>query len=139
MAVEEQLPKFSQRSLNHLNGCHPLLRRLMLSVVEETDISILCGFRGEKEQNEAFERGTSKLKWPKSKHNISPSMAVDAVPYPVDWHDERRFREMGQIVKQHWERIPVDERLGYSLSWGGDWKSFKDFPHFELRSTRGSK
>ena len=131
------MPKFSQRSLSRLNECHPLLRRLMLSVVEEIDISIICGFRGEKEQNEAYDRGASKLRWPQSKHNISPSMAVDVVPYPIDWNDERRFREMGQVVKQHWERIPADERLGYSLSWGGDWKSFKDFPHFELRTARG--
>jgi len=132
------VPKFSGRSLKRLDECHPLLRRLMLSVVEQADCSIICGFRGEAEQNEAYALGMSKLKWPRSKHNISPSMAVDVVPFPIDWHDERRFRELGAVVKQHWERIPVEDRLGYSLSWGGDWNSFKDFPHFELRTTRGS-
>lgn len=128
------MPKFSQRSLDRLNTCHPLLRRLMNSVVQEIDITILCGFRGQEEQDAAFNKGTSKLKWPRSKHNISPSMAVDVAPYPIDWHDELRFRKMGETVKQHWERMPPEERLGYKLSWGGDWKSFKDFPHFELRS-----
>ncbi|WP_369085001.1 M15 family metallopeptidase [Streptobacillus moniliformis] len=22
---------------------------------------------------------------------------------------------------------------GLNISWGGDWKNFKDYPHFELR------
>jgi peptidoglycan L-alanyl-D-glutamate endopeptidase CwlK len=130
------MPKFSQRSLRRLNECHPLLKRLMLSVIQEIDISILCGFRGEKEQNEAFERGTSKLRWPQSKHNVSPSMAVDAVPYPIDWNDELRFREMGRVVKEHWERIPAEEREGWTLGWGGDWRTFKDFPHFQIDRRR---
>ena len=127
------MPKFSSHSLRRLGQCHPLLQRLMLSVVEETDISIICGFRNEADQNDAYKRGASKLKWPRSKHNKQPSEAVDAVPYPIDWHDELRFREMGRVVKEHWERIPPEERDGWTLSWGGDWKTFKDFPHFEIR------
>lgn len=127
------MPRFSGRSLKRLDECHPLLRRLMLSVVEETDISIICGARGEAEQNKAYALGHSKLRWPQSKHNLSPSMAVDAVPFPIDWKDIDRFKELGQIVKQHWERIPAEERSGASLSWGGDWKTFKDYPHWELK------
>jgi peptidoglycan LD-endopeptidase CwlK len=127
------MPKFSQRSTDRLSTCHRLLQRLMRSVVADLDITIICGFRGEGEQNDAYAIGASKLRWPQSKHNVSPSMAVDVAPYPIDWNDDERFKKMGQVVKEHWERIPVDERMGYSLSWGGDWKSFKDLPHFELR------
>jgi peptidoglycan L-alanyl-D-glutamate endopeptidase CwlK len=127
------MPKFSRHSLRRLGTCHPLLQKLMLSVVEEIDISIICGFRNEADQNAAFNAGASKLKWPESKHNRMPAEAVDAVPYPIDWHDERRFREMGRVVKEHWERIPAEERAGWKLSWGGDWKTFKDFPHFEIK------
>ena len=103
----------------------------MLSVVEETDISIICGFRGESDQNSAYSTGMSKLRWPQSKHNTVPSLAVDAVPFPIAWNDIDRFKEMGAVVMRHWELIPVEERAGYSLSWGGDW-NFKDYPHFQL-------
>jgi peptidoglycan L-alanyl-D-glutamate endopeptidase CwlK len=105
----------------------------MYEAIKVTDFSVICGFRGEKEQNEAYARGHSKLKWPQSKHNQTPSMAVDIVPYPIDWNDELRFRTLGAVVKEIWSQLPEEKREGWSLSWGGDWKTFKDLPHFELR------
>jgi peptidoglycan L-alanyl-D-glutamate endopeptidase CwlK len=130
------MPRFSAKSLSKLDTCHPVLRRLFKSVIEETDFSVICGHRGEKEQNEAFSTGHSKLKWPKSKHNVSPSMAVDVVPYPIDWDDISRFKALADVVKKHWSDIPKAEKLGYELQWGGDWDGFKDYPHWELRSVR---
>lgn len=127
------MPKFSARSLKNLEQCHPLLQLLMYEAIKVTDFSVICGFRGEKEQNEAYDRGNSKLKWPQSKHNQTPSLAVDIVPYPIDWNDERRFRTLGTVVKEIWAQLPEEKKEGWSLSWGGDWKTFKDFPHFELR------
>jgi len=127
------MPKFSARSLKNLEQCHPLLQLLMYEAIKVTDFSVICGFRGEQEQNEAYARGNSKLKWPQSKHNQTPSLAVDIVPYPVDWNDERRFRTLGTVVKEIWAQLPEEKKAGWSLSWGGDWKTFKDFPHFELR------
>ena len=127
------MPKFSARSLKNLEQCHPLLQLLMYEAIKVTDFSVICGFRGEKEQNEAYARGNSKLKWPQSKHNQTPSLAVDIVPYPIDWNDERRFRTLGTVVKEIWAQLPEEKKEGWSLSWGGDWKTFKDFPHFELR------
>lgn len=127
------MPKFSARSLKNLEQCHPLLQLLMYEAIKVTDFSVICGFRGEREQNEAYDRGASKLKWPQSKHNQTPSLAVDIVPYPIDWNDERRFRTLGTVVKEIWAQLPEEKKEGWSLSWGGDWKTFKDFPHFELR------
>jgi peptidoglycan L-alanyl-D-glutamate endopeptidase CwlK len=105
----------------------------MYEAIKVSDFSVICGFRGEKEQNEAYARGNSKLKWPQSKHNQTPSMAVDIVPYPIDWNDELRFRTLGAVVKEIWSQLPPEKKEGYELSWGGDWKTFKDLPHFELR------
>lgn len=127
------MPKFGHRSLKNLEQCHPLLQLLMYEAIKVTDFSVICGFRGEMEQNEAYSSGHSKLKWPQSKHNQSPSLAVDIVPYPIDWNDERRFRTLGAVVKEIWSQLPPEKTEGYELSWGGDWKTFKDFPHFELR------
>lgn len=133
------MPKFSQRSLDRLNTCHPVLRRLMLMAIETSDFTVLCGHRGKAEQDAAFTAGNSKLRWPHSKHNISPAMAVDIAPYPIDWHDEARFIALSREVKRAWGAMTDGAKQGYELSWGGDWVSFRDLPHWELRSRRGQQ
>ena len=85
------------------------------------DIIILFGYRGEKEQNEAFERGTSKLRWPNSKHNRLPSLAVDIAPYPVEWNNLEAFKALREYALRVADRIGVKIRI---ISW--------DWPHFEL-------
>jgi len=128
------VPKFSQKSLDKLHDCHPLLQMVMLSAIKKTDFSVICGFRGEKEQNEAYASGNSKLKWPQSKHNKTPSEAVDIVPYPVDWNDIKRFETLGQAVLQAWETdVAEEDREGWELVWGKNFKGLVDWPHFELK------
>jgi len=131
------MPKFSALSLSRLNTCSPVLQRLMQATIEiGPDFTVLCGFRGRAEQEAALAAGTSKLGWPKSRHNISPSHAVDIAPYPVDWHDEARFHELAISVKRAWAAMSDGARCGYSLTWGGDYESFKDLPHWELGFAR---
>ena len=124
--------KFSKVSRERLDTCHDLLQILMTDVLEEMDISILCGHRTAAEQNRAYEDGFSKVQFPNSKHNSLPSMAVDVAPFPVRWNDTARWKKLGEVVWKCWLRLPISERAGYRLVWGGDWKLFKDSPHFEI-------
>jgi peptidoglycan L-alanyl-D-glutamate endopeptidase CwlK len=121
------MPKFSVISKERLDTCHPDLIRLMNEVIKHTDISILCGHRGEEEQNKAFNEGKSKVRFPFSKHNKTPSLAVDIAPYPIDWSDIQRFKDLAEIVKE------CAEKLDISVEWGGDWVKFKDYPHWQLK------
>jgi peptidoglycan L-alanyl-D-glutamate endopeptidase CwlK len=59
---------FGNVSKERLAGCDSRLVELMEEVVKGMDITILCGQRGEAEQNAAFAAGNSKLKYPQSKH-----------------------------------------------------------------------
>lgn len=127
------MPRFSVKSRTALGTAHPLLQRLMNAAIQEYDFSVLWGHRGEEAQNACFDKGFSKLRWPKSKHNSMPSMAVDIAPYPIDWKNIARFEELGAVVFKHWAQIPVEERDGWKLEWGGTWKKFRDYPHFELK------
>ena len=78
-----------------------------------------------------------------SKHLAEPlSMAVDVVPYPVEWNrqGQERMRHFAGFV------FGVASQLGITdLRWGGDWdgdvwtsrdglrdQSFMDLPHYEL-------
>ena len=120
------MPYFSQSSKDHLSTAHPLLQRLFNFVILYYDCSVICGHRGEAEQNAAYDAGHSKLKYPYSQHNKVPSMAVDVVPYPLDWDDTVEFERLGELVKV------VATGLGIPIVWGGDWNSFRDLPHYQL-------
>ena len=128
------MPTFSSRSNAILSTCHPELQILFKEVVKEYDCSVLCGFRGEADQDKAFDEGKSKAKYPWSKHNKLPSIAVDVVPYPIDWEDMRRFYHFIGYV------MSIANRLGLKVRSGGDWdgdfnfkdQNFHDLPHWEL-------
>jgi peptidoglycan L-alanyl-D-glutamate endopeptidase CwlK len=128
------MPSFSKKSRDRLATCHYLLQELMNSVIKETDITVLCGFRDKAEQERAFAEGKSKARWGESKHNSYPSMAVDIAPYPIDWNDITRFEELGAVVMRHWEEMPLAKRGGWELRWGKSFKGLVDYPHWELRS-----
>jgi len=129
------MPSFSQRSQNRLNTCDPRLVEVLEEVIKHWDCTILQGERTKEEQDEFFRTGRSKVQWPNSKHNSSPSKAVDVAPYPIDWNDTRRFDYFAGFVKG----IAVSK--GITLRWGGDWDSdndqsdqtFNDLPHFEIK------
>jgi len=124
---------FSKQSIEKLKSCHQDLQDVLTEAVKLTDFTVLCGHRGEKEQNQAFENGTSKLRYPNSRHNKVPSEAVDCAPWPVSWEvkDEHRFYFMAGII------LAVANYLGKQIVWGGSWQGFKDLPHFELKKKGG--
>lgn len=128
------MPSFSKRSRRHLDSCHPALQTILLDVVRHFDCTVLVGHRGRKAQNEAFRTGHSKLDFPNSKHNVTPSLAVDVVPYPIDWSDTQRMNYFAGHV------MMVAAVHGVRLRWGGDWdrdtqvkdNGFDDLAHFEI-------
>lgn len=119
--------KYGKKSLERLSECRSDIQEVMLEAIKYMDLSILCGHRGEEEQNKAYDSGNSKLKFPRSKHNKYPSLAVDVVPYPVDWDNIERFKMMGYLI------LGIAKSKGIELTWGGNWTSLKDYPHFEIK------
>jgi len=128
------MPEFSIKSFQKLETCDQRLQQLFMEVVKHFNCTILEGHRGEKEQNEAFAKGNSKLKWPNGKHNRKPSNAVDVAPYPIDWEDRERMTYFAGFVRG------VGLMMGIPVRWGGDWagstdlkaNKFDDLVHFEL-------
>jgi len=129
---------FSQQSKNNLKNVHPFLRRLMGHALRDINFTVIDGQRGQKEQNQFVEDGKSQLKYPKSKHNADPSLAVDIAPYPIDWQAHERFTFLAGFIWGAAEQLGIDIRLG--MDWDGDGKlvshdedeSFLDLPHIEL-------
>lgn len=134
------MPAFSNRSNQRLNTCHDDLQRIMREVVKEFDCTILCGHRDEATQNRMVAEGKSQIRWPNGKHNSKPSHAVDAAPYPINWHDRERFHYFAGFVMGVADRLRQEGKIRSYLRWGGDWdrdtqvqdNNFDDLVHFEI-------
>lgn len=135
------MPYFSQLSKERLHTCDPELQLLFTIVIKSFDCSILCGYRSKEDQDKAFEEETSKLEWPNSKHNSTPSQAVDVCPYPVpDWSKPQDFIYFGGYVMGVANMLKFNKLMTHSIRYGGDFNSndrvtdstFGDFCHFEL-------
>ena len=132
------MPKFGNSSKKRLATCDERLQKVFNEVIKYVDCSVLEGHRSEERQNKLFEEGKTKVKYPKGRHNSSPSRAVDVTPYPVDWDDRERQTLFAGFV------LGIARSMGISLRWGGDWNmnfevddnKFDDFPHFELKEKR---
>lgn len=127
------MPSFGPVSMSRLNTCHELLRDVFVEAIKDTpvDFAIVCGHRSKQDQDAAFKNGTSKLKYPNSKHNKLPSEAVDFAPYvggKIDWNNEHAYDVIAHHIK---EKAKV---LGVPVEWGYDlWKW--DRPHIQLNLT----
>lgn len=137
--------KFSKRSLNNLATADEKLQLLFNEVIKEIDCTVIYGHRTPEEQFELFKKGRERIDgwWQvvdkskvvtnldgtikKSKHNYYPSKAVDVVPYPLDWNDIDSFKLLASVVKRK------AMELGIDVEWGGDWTSFKDYPHWQIK------
>jgi peptidoglycan L-alanyl-D-glutamate endopeptidase CwlK len=135
---------FSETSKARLKTCHRDLQTLFNHVVIDMDCTIVCGHRDKPEQDKAFAEGKSKLKYPNSKHNKIPSLAVDAAPYvngKVDWTREQLLFFAG-YVKACADQLYRIGTISHRIKLGADFdmdndiddEKFRDEPHFELIS-----
>lgn len=118
--------KLSRRSLNRLDGVHPDLVKVVSRAIElsEIDFGVIEGLRTLGRQRELVAAGASKTL--DSRHLTGH--AVDLAAYvgsEVRW-DWPLYNKIAEAMKA------ASTELGIPIEWGGDWKSFKDGPHFQL-------
>jgi len=119
------MPYFSQTSRERLETCVPILQEICFRAIQYIDFTVICGHRGAAAQEEAFRSLKSKVRWPNSKHNLSPSWAVDVAPWPLDWGNIKRFELLSRAI------LFEAATLGQRVVWGGFWGW--DIGHYELR------
>ncbi len=119
--------RLGKSSKNWLIGVHADLIKVVLRAEAITTIpfAVIEGVRTLERQKELFAQGASKTM--NSRHLTGH--AVDIAPLidgKVSWHWPH-YRELEPVIK----RAAADVRV--AVDWGGDWTSFKDGPHWELR------
>lgn len=118
--------KFSQRSEKNLIGVQPAIEAVTRRALEitEVDFAVIEGVRTKARQKKLVADGASQTM--NSRHLTGH--AVDIAPVidgQIRW-DWPPFFKLADAMKQ------AADELGVKITWGGDWKSFKDGPHFEL-------
>ena len=125
--------KWSQRSLGNLKGIHPDLRRVMDRALQESpvDFIVIEGLRTVERQKTLVAEGKSRTMnsrhltghavdlWPIDPATGRGAVSNDSVLWPL-------YHQLAPAVKL------AAQREGVQITWGGDWKSFRDGPHFEL-------
>ncbi|MFC4411766.1 M15 family metallopeptidase [Chungangia koreensis] len=123
-------------------GLHPIVAEksgelVRLSKEQGIEITITDGFRSIEEQNQIYRQGRSNegnvvtyAKGGQSYHNFG--LAIDfALSFPdgsVSWDMSYDGNGNG---KSDWHEVAaIGKELGFE--WGGDWRSFKDYPHLQM-------
>ena len=126
--------KWSERSLKNLTGVHPDLRAVMDRALQESPIDFVIteGLRTLARQRELLRIGATKTL--NSRHLTGHAVDLYAwVDLDIDGTVE--FVEMSnpRLLKQIADAIKAAAKAeDVPIVWGGDWRTFKDMPHFEL-------
>jgi len=114
------------RSLARLEGVHPDLVRVVkkAAAMSPLDFTVLEGLRTLDRQKQLFNFGATKTL--RSRHLTGH--AVDLAPMvggTVRW-DWPLYHRLAKIIKEAAvaENVPIE--------WGGNWRTFKDGPHWQL-------
>lgn len=126
---------------NRLAGCHPDLVKIVVKAAEYSPVPFKVGevLRSKERQMKLVAEGASTTM--RSRHLAHPkdglSRAVDLIAFPdlnkngvMDSADLSwvwgYYADIAKAMKK------AAAELGIPLEWGGDWKTFKDGPHYQL-------
>jgi len=118
--------KLGSRSLKRLVGVHPDLVKVVHRAIEisEVDFTVLEGIRSLSRQKELVAKGASKTM--RSRHLTGHAVDLGAwVGGEVRW-DWPLYHKIAKAMKQ------AAKELDQPIEWGGDWRTFKDGPHWQL-------
>ena len=120
--------KFSKRSLDNLKGVDKRFVKVMEEVlsISPYDFGITEGLRTIEKQKEYVRTGKSQTM---NSYHLK-GKAVDIVVYKdgkVSWKLDY-YKEIADLVKK------IAKHDGLKITWGGDWKTLIDGPHFQLEN-----
>lgn len=114
------------KSKERLKGVHPDLVRVVERAIQltEVDFTVLEGLRTTARQQQLVKSGASKTM--RSRHLTGHAVDLAAIiDGEIRW-DWPLYHKIAKAVKQAAAELKVP------IEWGGDWRSFKDGPHWQL-------
>lgn len=117
--------KLSQKSIDRLSGVHPDLVSVVKRAIEitEVDFAVLEGVRSLARQEQLYAaKATTTMN---SRHLTGHAVDLGAYVGQIRW-DWPLYYKVADAMKKAAAELKVP------IEWGGDWKKFKDGPHFQL-------
>jgi peptidoglycan L-alanyl-D-glutamate endopeptidase CwlK len=114
------------RSKARLKGVHPDLVKVVEKAIQLTtvDFTVLEGLRTPERQKALVQAGASQTM--NSRHLTGHAVDLGAwVDDEVRW-DWPLYHKIAAAMKE------AAKQVGVPIEWGGDWRTFKDGPHFQL-------
>ena len=114
------------KSKERLKGVHPDLVRVVERAIQTTDVdfTVLEGLRTATRQQQLVKSGASKTM--RSRHLTGHAVDLAAVVGGEIRWDWPLYAKIAKAVKQAAADVKVP------IEWGGDWRTFKDGPHWQL-------
>lgn len=116
----------NKKSIDRLSGVHFDLVAVVKLAIELSDIDfqVIEGVRSKARQEQLFKAGASQTL--NSRHLTGHAVDLAAlVNDSIRW-DWPLYFKIADAMKK------AATQLKIKIVWGGDWKTFKDGPHFEL-------
>ena len=133
--------KWGRTSKRRMEGVNPLLIEFAERLIEASryDLTIpwMGGVRTAEDQKEIYDRGASKCDGYNKKSYHQSGNALDIVIYDKTvegMYDDEKLNYIGGVGKRIWGEMYREGKLeDFIPHWGGDWRSFVDKPHWELK------
>ncbi|MCZ8533840.1 M15 family metallopeptidase [Psychrobacillus psychrodurans] len=132
------------RSVNRIGAVHPSLKEYTIELIkrcynEGIKIQISSGFRSNEEQAYIYGQGRPNYIWNGKKYGSKGSIVSNAMPgtsvhnygLAIDYFlvSDDGNKSLW-TVNDKWRRVAaIAKSMGFE--WGGDWKSFEDYPHLQ--------
>lgn len=112
------------RSEKNLTGVHPDLVKVVRLASSNATFVVTEGLRTAERQAQLLKAGATQTL--KSRHLTGHAVDLAAlVGTEIRW-DWPLYAQLAKAMKQ------ASQELKVPLEWGGDWRTFKDGPHFQL-------
>ncbi|HWD12240.1 MAG TPA: M15 family metallopeptidase [Pseudochrobactrum sp.] len=139
---EDQIAKFMEWNPdpvgNHesnLKSIEPSLAKVITRAQELTDVKFVLGSgkRDKAMQKKAKAWGWSKTEDSDHEHGDAADLWIVDKDGAIRFDDKASYQKVSAAMKQ------AAQELGRDIDWGGDWKTFKDNPHFGLKKQTARK
>lgn len=125
--------QLGENSINNMSGIDERLISITELAITLTNIDFgipnTGGLRSTEDQAKLFTSGVSKADGRTNKSYHQTGKAVDVYAY-VDGKASWDKLHLSLIAAA---MLQASSQLGFELKWGGLWKSWQDYPHFEIR------
>jgi len=136
--------QWGQTSIKRMDGVDPRIIRVLFRAIgimsrkkDGIDMTIpwMGGIRTADQQNKLFLDGVSKCDGFEKKSEHQSGLAIDVIPYikGINFYEMPSIEQDFLFYKVASVILESGALEGVKISWGGNWSSWRDCPHYQIK------